>query len=61
MTLKDLRNVCAKSEPASSKSNEILEINVMQKLTSHALCEKNEDTDWGTHLHEKLVLGQSNG
>ena len=37
MTLEELSSVCAKLEPASSKNNEILEINVLQKFTSHAL------------------------
>ena len=37
MTLEGLNSVCAKLQPASSKNNEILEINVLQKLTSHAL------------------------
>ena len=37
MTLEGWSNVCAKLEPASSKNNEILEINVLQKFTSHAL------------------------
>ena len=32
-----LSGVCAKSEPASSENNKILEINVLQKFTSHAL------------------------
>ena len=39
LTLGRLSGVCAKLEPASSKSNEILEVNksVLQKFTSHAL------------------------
>ena len=37
MALEGLSNVCAKLEPASSKNNEILEINVQQKFTLHAL------------------------
>ena len=37
MTLEGLSSVCAKLETASSKNNEILEINVLQKFTSHAL------------------------
>ena len=37
MTLEGLSSVCAKLEPASSKNNEILEINVLQKFTSHSL------------------------
>ena len=36
MTLEGLSSVCAKLEPASSKNNEILEINVLQNFTSHA-------------------------
>ena len=36
MTLEGLSSVCAKLELASSKNNEILEINVLQKFTSHA-------------------------
>ena len=32
-----LSSVCAKLEPTSSKINEILEINVQQKFTPHAL------------------------
>ena len=30
-------SVCAKLEPASFKNNEILQINVLRKFTSHAL------------------------
>ena len=37
MILEGLSSVCAKLEPASSKNNEKLEINVLQKFTSHAL------------------------
>ena len=37
MALEGLSSVCAKLEPASSKNNEILEINVLQKFASHAL------------------------
>ena len=37
MNLEGLSSVCAKLEPASSKDNEILEISVLQKFTSHAL------------------------
>ena len=36
-TLGRLSGVCAKLEPANSKNNEMLEINVLQKFTSHAL------------------------
>ena len=36
-TLEGLSTVCAKLEPAGSKNDEILEINVLQKFTSHAL------------------------
>ena len=36
-TLRGLCSICADLEPASSKNNEILEINAMQKFTSHAL------------------------
>ena len=32
MSFEGLRSVCAKLEPPSSKSNELLEINVMQNL-----------------------------
>ena len=35
--LEGLSSVCAKLEPASLKNNEILEVSVMQKFTSHAL------------------------
>ena len=38
MTTEGLSSFFAKLESASSKNNEILEINVLQKLTSHALC-----------------------
>ena len=38
-TLGGLSSVCAKSEPASSKNNETLEINVLQKFTSYAIYE----------------------
>ena len=34
-----LSSVCAKQESASCKNNEILEINVLQKSTAHALCQ----------------------
>ena len=37
MTLEGFSAVRAKLEPASSKSKEILKINVLQKFTSHAL------------------------
>ena len=37
MALEGLSSVCAKSKPSSSKTNEILEINVLKKFTSHAL------------------------
>ena len=37
MILEGLSSVCAKLESASCKNNEILEINVLQKLTLHAL------------------------
>ena len=37
MTLEGLSSVCAKLEPADSNNNEILEINVLQKFTWHAL------------------------
>ena len=40
MTLEGLSSACAKLEPDSSKNNEILEINVLQKFTSHALSKK---------------------
>ena len=36
MTLEGLSSVCAKLEPASSRNNEILEINVLQKFTPHS-------------------------
>ena len=39
-TLGGLSTVCAKLEPASSKNNETLEINVLQIFTPHALCSK---------------------
>ena len=39
MILEGLSCVCAKLEPASSKNNEILEINVLQKFTPHTLQE----------------------
>ena len=38
-TLEGLSSVCGKLEPASSKSNEILEINVLQKFIVRALCQ----------------------
>ena len=38
MTLEGSSSFCAKLEPASSTNNEILEINVLQNFTSHALC-----------------------
>ena len=37
--LEGLSSVCGKLEPASSKSNKILKINVLQKFTVHALCQ----------------------
>ena len=36
MTLEELSSICDKLEPANSKNNEILDINVMQKFTLHA-------------------------
>ena len=36
-TLGGLSSVCTKLEPTSSKNNEILEINVLQKVTPRAL------------------------
>ena len=45
MTLEGLSSVCAKSEPASFKNNEILEINVLQKFTSHALHGQSHEYD----------------
>ena len=36
MALEGLSSVCAKLQPASSKNNEILEINVLQKFTPPA-------------------------
>ena len=36
-----LEGLSAKSEPASSKNNEIIEIIVLQKFTSYALCPQN--------------------
>ena len=35
MTFEELSSVCDKLEPSSSKNNEILEITVLQKFTSH--------------------------
>ena len=37
MTLEKLSSVYAKLEPPNSKYNEILELNVLQKFTVHAL------------------------
>ena len=37
-TLRGLGSVCAKLEPPSSKNKGILEINVLQNFTPHALC-----------------------
>ena len=37
ITVGGLSSVCAKLEPASSKNNELPEINVLQKFTPHAL------------------------
>ena len=37
MTLEGLSSAYAKLEPASSKNDEILQINVLQKFTPHAL------------------------
>ena len=37
LALEGLSSICAKLEPASSESNEKLEINFLQKFTSHAL------------------------
>ena len=39
MTLEELSSVCTKLELASSKNNERLAINVLQKFTSHVTCE----------------------
>ena len=43
MTLEGLSSVCAKLEPAGSKNNEILEINVPQKFTEYTLYYTNLD------------------
>ena len=45
LPLEQLSIVCAKLEPASSKNNEILEVNVLQTFTSHVLlCTKPSKT-----------------
>ena len=36
-TMGGLSSVCARLEPASSRNNEILEINALQKFTPHVL------------------------
>ena len=38
--LTNITSVCAKLEPASFKNNEMLKINVLQKFTPDALCQK---------------------
>ena len=40
--LEGLNSVCAKLEPATSKNNDILETNVLQKFNSHALFQQSE-------------------
>ena len=49
MTLLRLSSVCVKLEPASSKNNEILEINALQNFTSHAL--------QGLMIMKKVIFG----
>ena len=46
-----LSSVCAKLESSGSKNNEILEINVLQKFTSHALWAQD-----GRLLRQKIVI-----
>ena len=57
MTLEGLSGVCAKLDPASSKNNEILEINVLQKFTSHALFNEAVNTHCSGDNKEKLSTG----
>ena len=40
MTLEGLNSDCIKLEPARSKNDEVLKINVLQKSTSRALCQE---------------------
>ena len=42
-TLAGLSSVCAELDPASSKNNEILEMNVLQKFTQHALHHESDE------------------
>ena len=53
ITLEGLNSVCAKLEPASSKNNEILKINVLQKSTPHALF---WPTFYEPHLYKTLFV-----
>ena len=51
-TLKGMSSVCAKLEPASSKSNETLEISVLQKFPLHTLVGRHRE--WGSLLATKM-------
>ena len=56
MTLEGWSTACAKLEPASSKNNEILEINVLQKFTSHALYQKQSSSTKSHALKSTFLM-----
>ena len=56
MTLEGLSSVCAKLEPAGLKNNEILEINFLQKFTSHARCRMFSSVSSQKNLGWKVFL-----
>ena len=51
MNYRGLSSIWAKLEPARSKNNEILEINVLQKFTPHAFYKA--ETQWVIKENEK--------
>ena len=50
-TLEGLSSVCTKSESASSKNKDILEINVLQKFTLHALFLYLQQVGYESHIN----------
>ena len=53
-----LSSVCAKLEPLRPKNNEILEINVLQKFTPHALCKFTYD-EFGSNFAKPGLIEHS--
>ena len=56
MTWGGLSIVCCKLESAESETNEILEINVLQKLIPHALCGANCNINVFFHFVSEVEL-----